>query len=300
MLGLTLQAALIWLFCPVLQLLCVYLLYRRKLLKQFTFFASYLLFLTLLDAVRFLCYRKFGLSSWPYYSVYWVGTALANMAAIAVLYEIFCAAFKPFAGLQDLAKIVFKWAGGSILFVGFVVFVSSPASSPGAPHRWLATSVHDFERIVGVLQCALLIFLFIGSQHLGLSMKNRVFGFALGFGFDAFCTILLYTVLSSSHLSKIPLWSQLLPMAYSASLLIWVGYLLKPEPARESVHIPVTSPLLRWNEVALQLGHSGGKVALLNPEPFMPQVQRMVDQVMQKEVVDRRQPRYHLEPRSPS
>jgi len=300
MLGLTLQAALIWLSCPILQLLCVYLLYRRKLLKQFTFFASYLLFLTLLDAVRFLCYRQFGLSSWPYFSVYWVGTALENMAAIAVLYEIFCAAFKPFAGLQDLAKIVFKWAGGSILFVGLVVFISNPTSSAGAPHHWLATSVHDFERIVGVLQCALLIFLFIGSQHLGLSMKNRVFGFALGFGFNAFCTILLYTALSSSHLSKIPLWSQLLPMAYSASLLIWVGYLLKPEPAHETVHIPITSPLLRWNEVALQLGHSGGKVALLNPEPFMPQVERMVEQAMQKEIVDRRQPRYHREHRSPS
>ena len=298
--GLTLQSALIWLSCPILQLFCVYLLYQRKLLRQFTFFASYLLFLTLLDGTRFFCYRQFGLSTWTYYSVYWVGTALANIAAIAVLYEIFCTAFKPFAGLQDLAKIVFKWAGGSILFVGIVVFISSPASSAGAPHHWLAASVHDFERIVGVLQCALLIFLFIGSQHLGLSMRNRVFGFALGFGFDAFCTILLYTALSSSHLSKIPLWSQLLPMAYSASLLIWVGYLLKPEPSRESIHIPVTSPLLRWNEIALQLGHSGGKVALLNPEPFMPQVERMVEQVMQKEIVERRQPRYDMVRRSQS
>ena len=89
-------------------------------------------------------------------------------------------------------------------------------------------------------------------------------------------------------------------MAYSASLLIWVGYLLKPEPSRESIHIPVTSPLLRWNEIALQLGHSGGKVALLNPEPFMPQVERMVEQVMQKEIVERRQPRYDMVRRSQS
>ena len=289
--GLTLQAALMWLSCPILQLFCVYLLYRRKLLSQFTFFASYLLFLTLLDAIRFLCYRQFGLSSWSYYSVYWVGTALANIAAIAVLYEIFCAAFKPFAGLQDLAKIVFKWAGGCILFVGLAVFMSNTGSSVGGPHHWLAASVHDFERVVGVMKCALLIFLFIGSHHLGVSMRNRVFGFALGFGFDAFCTLVIYSALTTSHLSKVPLWSQLLPMAYYASLVIWVGYLLKPEPARETVHIPITSPLLRWNEVALQLGHSGGKVALLNPEPFMPQVERMVEQVLKKEIVERRHAR---------
>src|SRR5437764_1128296 len=161
--GLTLQATLIWLSCPILQLFCVYLLYRRKLLKQFAFFASYLILLTLLNVVRFLCYRKFGFSSWPYFSVYWVGTALANMAALAVLY---------------------------------------------------------------------------------------------------------------------------------ASLLIWVGSLLKPEPSRESIQIPITSPLLRWNEVALQMGHSGGKVALLNQEPFMPQVERMVEKVLQKQVVERRRSRY--------
>src|SRR5207302_8398038 len=141
--GLTLQTALIWLSCPILQLFCVYLLYQRKLLRQFTFFASSLLFLTLLDVTRFFCYRQFGLSTWTYYSVYWVGTALANIAAIGVLYEIFCTAFKPFAGLQDLAKIVFKWAGGSILFVGIVGFMSSPASCAGAPHHRLRVRAPD-------------------------------------------------------------------------------------------------------------------------------------------------------------
>src|SRR5215468_6959614 len=230
--GLTLQATLTWISGPLLQLFCVYLLYRRKLLKQFAFFISYLLFLTLLNAIRYVCYREFGLSSWTYYSVYWVGTALANLAAIAVLYEIFCAAFRPFAGLQDLAKIVFKWAAGSIVFTGVVVFMSSPGSSTGAPHHWLATSVHDFERIVGVMECTLLIFLFIGSQHLGLSMRNRVFGFALGFGFDAFCRLVVFSALINTHVSKVPFWSQMVPMAYYFSLLIWLGYLLKPEPSR--------------------------------------------------------------------
>jgi hypothetical protein len=293
--GLTPQAVLIWSSAPILQLLCVYLLYRRKLLKQFAFFASYLLFLTLLNAIRFVCYREFGLSSWTYYSVYWVGTALANIAAIAVLYELFCAGFKPFAGLQDLAKIVFKWAAGSILCVAFVVFISNAASPAGAPNHWLTLSIHDFERTVGVMECALLIFLFLGSQHLGLSMRNRVFGFALGFGFDALCRLVVFSTLMN-RVSKIPLGSQLLPMGYYVSLLIWMVYLFKPEPSRESIHIPLTSPLLRWNEIALQMGHTG-KLAVVNPEPFMPQVERLVERVLQKEFVERRhvQSRAHVD-----
>ncbi len=286
--GLTLQAALIWSSAPILQLLCVYLLYRRKLLKQYAFFSSYLLLNTFLNAIRFICYRESGLASWTYYSVYWVTTAVANVAAIAVLYEIFCGAFKAFAGLQDLAKIAFKWATAAILFIGFVVFMSSRGPSAGGPHHWLSVSVHDFERTVGIMECALLGFLFIGSHHLSLSMRNRVFGFALGFGLDALCRLIVYSAIATAHMSKLPFWSQLLPMGYYACLLIWAGYLLKPEPSGESVHIPLTSPLLRWNEIALQMGHNGGKVAVLSPEPFMPQVERLVERVLRKEFVERR------------
>jgi hypothetical protein len=118
-----------------------------------------------------------------------------------------------------------------------------------------------------------------------------VFGFALGFGVNAICSLLIYLGLASSHLSKIPLWEQLLADAYYLSLLIWVGYLLKPEASPQAVHIPVTSPLLRWNEVAQQLGHSGGKVALFSPEPFLPQSERIVDRVLKEEFVERRRVR---------
>lgn len=286
--ALNLQSMLIWATAPALQLLCVYLLYRRKLLNQFTFLASFLVLQTVNNVARFLCFRYMGGHPWAYYSVYWVGAVLSDLAAIAVLYEIFCAAFKPFAGLQDLAKMVFKWAAGCIIFIGFVVLISTPQSGPIKNH-WIYLTISGFERTVCVMQCALLMFLFVGAQHLGIAKRNRVFGFALGFGLQAFLQLLIYSSLINSHISKLPILAQLLAQVYYASLLIWVGYLVQPDPARESLHIPVTSPLLRWNEVALALGHSGGKVAIMNSEPFMPSVERMVEQVMQKEMfVERR------------
>ena len=291
--ALSLQSELIWAISPALQLLCVYLLYRRNLLPQFKFLASFFMFVTIKAGVLFLCYRYSNPQSWTYFSAYWVFTAMQDMFMIAVLYEIFCAAFKPFAGLQDLAKVVFKWAAASILFVGFMVFITAPTSQQWK-FNWLIVGVNSFERIVRVMECALLMFLFIGSQHLGVAKRNRVFGFALGFGVDAFFQLLVFSAAANSHVSKLPMWEQLLPMVYFASLLIWVGYLIQPEPARESLHIPITSPLLRWNEVALALGHSGGKVAIGGGtvEPFMPSVERMVEQVMQKEMlVERRQQR---------
>jgi hypothetical protein len=289
--SLSLQAALIWATGPLLELFCVYLLYRRKMLQQFKFFASFLVFLVLKDFLLFLCYRYSSPQSWTYFSAYWVGTALDDMFKIVVLYEVFCAAFKPFVGLQDLAKVVFKWAAGSILFIGLMVFMSSPTAS-GARYHWVTTVVFDFERIVCVMECALLMFLFLGSQHLAISKRNRVFGFALGFGFEAFFQLMVYSALLNAHISKMAIYKELVPLVSFISVVLWTVYLALPEPSRESLHIPVTSPLLRWNEVALALGHSGGKVAILNSEPFMPTVEKMVEQVMQKEMmVERRQAR---------
>lgn len=289
--ALSLQSALIWITAPILQLLCVYLLYRRKLLAQFRFLASFFVFVTIKAGILFLCYHYSAQQSWTYYAAYWVGTALQDLFMIPVLYEIFCAAFKPFAGLQDLAKVLFKWAAACIFFVGFVVFVTMPTSQP-TKFSLLIVGVNDFERIVRVMECGLLMFLFIGSQHLGVSKTNRVFGFALGFGVDAFFQLLVYSALANSHVSKLPRLAQVLPVVYFASLLIWAGYLLQPERQREPVHIPLDSPLLRWNEVALALGHNT-KIAINGaPEPFMPTVERMVEQVMQKEMlVDQRQAR---------
>lgn len=288
----SLSSLLIWACGPILQSLCVYFLYRRKLLPQFKFLASFLVFQTLNNGLRFVCFRYFGGQSWTYFSLYWVGTAMVDMFTIAVLYEIFCAAFKPFAGLQDLAKVVFKWAAACVLFIGFMVFLTTPSSHP-VKLNWLIVGVNSFERIVRIMECALLMFLFIGSQHLGVSKRNRVFGFALGLGLDAFFQLLLFSAAANIHISQLPTIGRMVPMIYVISLAIWATYLIQPEPAKESMHIPITSPLLRWNEVALALGHSGGKVALNMPaEPFMPSVERMVEQVMQKEMfVERRQQR---------
>jgi hypothetical protein len=288
--ALSLGSTLLWVAAPVLQLSCAFLIFYRKLLKELNFFFYFLLFLTAKNIFLFVCFRSAGPSSWLYYSGYWVTMAMTDMFSIAVLYEIFCAAFKPFAGLQDLAKVVFKWAAVSIFLIGVLVFTSTPVVQP-IKLNWLIVGVNSFERIVRVMECALLVFLFMGSQHLGVSKRSRVFGLSFGFGFYAFVQLLVYSVAAQSHVSKMPLIGQLLPMIFVVTLIVWTGYLAQPEQARESLHIPVTSPLLRWNEVALAMGHTGGKVALNESEPFMPSVERMVEQVMNKEFVERRQPR---------
>ena len=270
-----------------LQLLCSVLLLKRKLQKEYPFFFSYLLFSALSGIVGNYMWYRVGTTG-SYFFVYWVLTALVDLGAFAVFYELFCAAFKPFPGLRDMAQVVFRWAALALVLIGVTIFFAS--SLPNA--QKVQHIVVNLERSLCVMQCAMLIFLLMGSSYLGLSKRSPVFGFSCGFGLASSISLVHLSLMSilgreflrGTFLDFAPALTAMLVPA------IWAWYIASPETAREAINVPITSPLLRWNEVAMALGHSGGRVAFIDrPEPFMPNVERMVEEVMKRDMfVDRR------------
>ena len=267
----------------VLQFVCAVLLYKRKLHKEYYFFFCFLLFQAVTGAIcEPLSY--FLYKSVTYFYIYWVQTALGDIFAFAVFYELFCAAFKPFAGLRDMAQVVFRWAAVALLLVGAVVFCSSALPS----FQRATLIVVNMERAICVMQCGLLLFLLMGSSYLGLSKRNIVFRVSLGFGLTAVVNLLFLTatsVVGYYHPFVYRLFDLTAASVSTFVIAMWTFYVANPEPAREAINVPVTSPLLRWNEVAMALGHSGGRVAFIDrPEPFMPNVERMVEEVMKRDM----------------
>ena len=267
----------------ILQFVCAALLFRRKLHKEYYFFFCFLLFQAVTSAVL-VPFSYHSSKSVTYFYLYWVQAALGDIFAFAVFYELFCAAFKPFAGLRDMAQVVFRWAAAALLLIGLVVFCSSVFSG----FDRINILVLNMERSISVMQCGLLLFLFMGSSYLGLSKKSFVFGASLGFGLAAIANLLILTLSSLTGYYH-PFFFRLFDLTQAVidalAIGIWVLYVARPEPAREAINVPVTSPLLRWNEVALALGHSGGRVAFVDrPEPFMPNVERMVEEVMKRDM----------------
>lgn len=260
---------------------CAFFLWRRKLYKEYRFFFSYLVFRIIADVtLDVMFFANLG-NYVTYYYAYWVQSALADIFAFAVLNELFCAAFKPFAGLRDMAQVVFRWAAFALLLIGVVVFCSS--ALPTA--RRVGMLVVNLERSISVMQVAMLLFMYMGSSYLGLSKRSHIFGLSLGFGISALANLAyLFVMPLLTHRPTI-IMQQLPAIVSVLATFLWAAYLASPEPEREAVNVPVTSPLLRWNEVAMALGHSGGRVAFVdNPEPFMPNVERMVEEVMKRDM----------------
>jgi len=254
--------------------------WRKELRKEYPFFFSYVLFeglsSALLHILSFQTNTLHTISHGTYFYIYWVQSALADIFALAVFRELFLAAFKPFVGLRDMGRVVFRWAAVALILIGAAVLFSS--SLPGAQR--IELMVVNLERAISIMQCAMLLFLFMGSSYLGLPRSSHVFGLSLGFGILATANLVYYAAMAlTGYMHTVRTAALLLTpiIAFALAPAIWVVYAIWTEPAREVVDVPVSSPLLRWNEIATVFGHSGGRVAFLeHPEPFMPEAKRFV------------------------
>ena len=73
-----------------------------------------------------------------------------------------------------------------------------------------------------------------------------------------------------------------------ATLGLWVTYAALPAPARRPVLMPANSTILRWNEIASALGHTGTQVSVQPAEGFvLTDVERVVEGVLRRNLENR-------------
>jgi hypothetical protein len=114
---------------------------------------------------------------------------------------------------------------------------------------------------------------------LGVSFRSRIFGVTFGLGMMS-VSDLVYTAVFTHNASLASAANTWHEVVYLSAIALWAGYFAQPEPARRLVTMPVTSPLMRWNDVAQTLGNPAGQVAISYPPSFMTDVFDLVENVM--------------------
>jgi hypothetical protein len=198
-----------------------------------------------------------------YFYTYWSFYALESFICFMVLRELFLVSLEPLEGLRRLGLVLFTWIATISAVVALAV---SFAPSETGAHP-LIQAVGEFQRCQSVLQMCLLVFLVMVARPLGVNLNNRIFGASLGFSLLAFSDLCLSGVFhSQTMVSTLNIFHA---AALTISLCIWIGYAFLPEPKRVPVSLPVTSALLRWNEVARSLGKSGGRVVVVGNQEII-------------------------------
>ena len=274
-----------WLLgASALTALCVFL-WRKNLRQQYPLFFSYCAFHVASSLALFIIDRTSGAGSEQYFYAYWSINAVRVGLGFAVIYELFRVALKPYHALRDLGTMLFMWAGVVMLLVG--VLTAMNGSAPNEASRIIA-GVLDLERSVRLAQCGLLLFLLLFGTKLGLTMRHRTFGIALGIGIYAVTDLLFVNLRAHFGPEWATVYSLLRSTIWVSSCGLWLFYVIRPEPAPVMLPSMARSrPILqRWNEALAEAsaGYGSGSPRIDTPDPFTSTVEKTVERVLRRDI----------------
>jgi len=185
-----------------------------------------------------------------YFYTHWICYALEAGITFLLIRRLYELALEPMAGLRYLGMVVFRWI--AVASVLIAVFTSI------TPHvtalQFFVSAATGLERTQSVMVLCLLFFLTFAAQPLCFTYKNRIFGVGIGLGLMA-CTDLVGSAWFSQDPSFYSMYNVVKGMVAVTAMIIWTVYYILPEAKRGLVTLPVSSPLLRWNDIGIALGY---------------------------------------------
>jgi hypothetical protein len=165
-----------------------------------------------------------------------------------------------------MGSTLFRWACAVMILVAIVGVATFQQSSADR----VVTAVLALDRNMRQMQCGVFLLVLLLCRSFKNFWRDHVFGIALGFGVFAVVELALVTILSRFGDAHIGSVSLIKSMTYTAVLLLWIGYLKRPEPVRERI----PGQLKLWN-TALIPQPSGS-----SSQPFLTMVEEAVERVL--------------------
>ncbi|HKF21054.1 MAG TPA: hypothetical protein VKE93_05765 [Candidatus Angelobacter sp.] len=260
------------------------MLLKRKTRSDFPVFLSFNAAAALTSFVLASYVAVSGSSSARYFWLYWGLNTLIMILGFGVLYEILKAGLKPYPGLIDLGKLLFRWAALFLLVAGGL----AAFATVGPTTAKCLAAVQLLDRSLLMMQCGLLFLFFLLERRLSLSWRSYPVSLALGFGITA-ALDLTFSFLRA----RFPGWWGPIAISDNASGLLivafWITCFAVREPSRKSVlESPNKLIFQRWNETLIAHGYGSTMVATANAmdSSFLPGIEKTVDRILARKVVN--------------
>jgi hypothetical protein len=218
-------------------------LFRRRLHLKFPIFFGYVCY-EIVEFITVFTMSRFEIGN-LYLRVFLITWAISASLRFGVIQEIFNIIFHRHGRIDVLARTSLRWITVVLLVAAVLVSAFAPAQASNS----LIAAAAWVGRGVAIIQCGIVLFLFLFSGILGLSLDSFVFGIALGFGISSSAELAYFAMRTrdiSLHMGRAV---NLLPTGgYHIAVLLWLGYLLVP--AREVVQSakkPSVSDVNQWN-----------------------------------------------------
>ncbi len=226
------------------------LMWKRGLRKEFPAFFCYAVFEAVCGGAIYAMDVSPTVPGLAYWWSYFLFLLIEAPIKVLVVGEVFTQLLRRYPPLGRLAKLLVSGVGTILVFTATII-----AAYANPSPFWLFSATRILGRSVSVVQCGLILFLFVFAAYFHLSWGRAAFGVALGFGIAA-SAHLAYWALAATRLlgQKTYLLDFGIMALYQGCVLIWFYYLLVPQESAitSSVSLPENS-LGIWNQALERL-----------------------------------------------
>jgi hypothetical protein len=241
----------------VLLLVLAVLMWKRNLHREFPVF---LVFAVATAIEQLTIYAadvipSVGATTW--WKLFWGGLLLEALVKFALIGEIFGRVFGLYSSVAKLGKVVISGVGVALVFLA----ATAAAYTPKNNTHWIVSGAHVLEQTIYMIECGLIVSLFVFAAYFRLRWGRAAFGITLGLGISACVHLATWALAANGGLSSryrsyldFPIMA-----TYHVCVLIWFYYLLVPArkpkaPTRKDTPPPEHN-LEVWNQELERLLH---------------------------------------------
>ncbi len=262
------------------QVFLLHTMRRKDLHKDFPMFFFYNAAFAAISVILTVIFLLNGINSSPYFYIYWILNTTLMVFEFGVMYEMFVHSVKPYSGLTDLAKMLFRWAAVFLL----IAAVLNAFSGTGSGITKCVAATAYLSRGLRLMQCGMLLLFFVFERRLGLSWKTRVISASIGLSTNAACGLAI-----TFFRTHYPAWDLGFDLAentiYMGIVAAWIVTFSRPQEGRQNVmDSPRKLIFQRWNDTLLSTPFAQSNLAMASMDSFLPNVERTVERVMARKM----------------
>jgi hypothetical protein len=212
--------SLLWLIPTGLLFVLLGLMLRSHAYRAWPWFFSYVAFGISADVARFAAHNH----PHPYYFIYWLTDAGYAILGALAMYEILRKVLRGLAGIW-WTHLIFP----AMVAVGIGLSLWRAQLVPPQVHGRLLLCIVVGEIAVRFVQIQVFVGLVGFIALFGFRWRQYPLGIAAGFGLYSTVALLITTRLSDIGTRFTFLWGIISLVAYSVTVLIWIGFFSVPE-----------------------------------------------------------------------
>jgi hypothetical protein len=236
----------LWLAPQVLQLALAVILYRRGFHRQYPIFFAYLIFGAVGQFVLYGMDVLPSVSEDDWWLAFSVGLVAEGCLRLALAGELLSHLIRKRVAIARTAGRLMSLVGAFLVLVATMTAAYAPVDS----HQFaLGYRAHLLQQTLYMIECGLIVCLFLFASFCHATWNRTAFGIALGRGISSSVHLATWAIMANGGLSSSRYLLDFLNMAtYHLCVLIWMYYLLVPKKATATSAVPLPeNDLELWN-----------------------------------------------------